>query len=114
MEREDKYPREEARCQLCGGRHVMGDCGHLGQITLKGGKQAVAGLQLCFRCLKEGHNARSCASTRQCTVSGCCGDHATILHAAPMYRKETGPSHDRRAYVRELYNEGLGARWQRK
>ena len=37
-------------------------------------------LQLCYRCLAEGHSGKSCPRSRQCAEQGCVELHHKLLH----------------------------------
>ena len=45
--------------------------------------------QLCFRCLEEGHEGKSCRKTRRCGTNHCHKVHHRLLHVNPETRMST-------------------------
>ena len=64
-------PQQIQPCQTCGGQHRIWQCKAFIQEDISERWNIVKRFQLCYRCLAEGHNGKSCPRTRRCGKNGC-------------------------------------------
>ena len=67
-------------CQVCRGQHAVWRCRAFSQKTPADRWNIAKRLQLCFRCLGEGHYGKLCPSSRMCGKNGCQENHHRLLH----------------------------------
>ena len=79
-----------SQCRLCGERHGIWKCNDFLQKSVPQRWNIAKRLQLCYRCLAEGHTGKSCTRTRVCGENGCLEVHHKLLH-----RRENIPYHQR-------------------
>ena len=72
-------PRKPAtECELCGWKHKLDTCKEFLGKSPPGRQDIATRYGLCFRCLRPGHMAQGCNSTKKCEVCG--RNHHTALH----------------------------------
>lgn len=74
-----KKPRKQS-CKHCKGDHGVYHCEKLKSCSVPERWDHVKGMNLCFRCLGEGHQGRECKRTRKCGIGGCTKVHHQLLH----------------------------------
>ncbi|XP_062711205.1 uncharacterized protein LOC134289423 [Aedes albopictus] len=68
----------EATCEICSANHPNYKCDRFVSLTVPQRRVKVRELNLCFNCLRKGHPALKCPSTKSCQE--CQGRHNTLLH----------------------------------
>ena len=81
-------PQQIQPCQVCGEQHRIWQCKAFMQENISERWNIAKRFKLCYRCLAEGHNGKSCRRTRRCGKNGCHKVHHKLLHL----HKETGRS----------------------
>ena len=67
-------------CQECGENHGIWRCRIFTQRSVADRWAVAKRLQLCFRCLGEDHQGKSCQNGRICRLDGCTDMHHCLLH----------------------------------
>ena len=67
-------------CQECGENHGIWRCQIFTQRSVPDRWAVAKRLQLCFRCLGEDHQGKSCQNGRICGLDGCTDMHHCLLH----------------------------------
>ena len=67
-------------CQECGENHGIWRCQIFTQRSVPDRWAVAKRLQLCFRCLGEDHQGKSCQRSRICGLDGCTDMHHCLLH----------------------------------
>ena len=67
-------------CQECGRQHGIWNCQDFLYKKVAERRNTAKRLQLCFRCLAEGHQGKLCPRSRQCGQGGCEKLHHRLLH----------------------------------
>ena len=67
-------------CQECGRQHGIWNCQDFLHKNVAERWNTAKRLQLCFRCLAEGHQGKLCPRSRQCGQGGCEELHHRLLH----------------------------------
>ena len=67
-------------CPVCEGHHNVRDCLHFIEKSIPNRWKTAKRLQLCYRCLSEGHYGKSCHSSHECRQNGCRELHHQLLH----------------------------------
>ena len=70
----------ETSCQACTGQHRIWECQVFIQKNASERWDFAKRFKLCFRCLAEGHEGKSCRKTRRCGQNGCHKIHHRLLH----------------------------------
>ena len=78
-------------CQACGGRHAIWRCQQFAQKHLNERWNIAKRTQLCYRCLGEGHQGKSCPSSRPCGKNGCQELLHRLLHQHDRHSESTVP-----------------------
>ena len=69
-----------SQCRLCGERHGIWRSNDFLNKSVPERWNIARRLQLCYRCLAEGHTGKSCTRTRVCGENGCLEVHHRLLH----------------------------------
>ena len=67
-------------CKVCGKKHGIWSCSVFKQKSVSDRLDTSKQLQLCFRCLADGHNGKSCPRSRQCGINESKQLHHRLLH----------------------------------
>ena len=67
-------------CQLCKEQHRIWECQAFLHKEVSERWNIAKRFQLCYRCLAEGHEGKSCRKTRRCGKDGCHKKHHRLLH----------------------------------
>ena len=73
-------PQPIQSCQTCSKQHRVWKCHEFMQKDLSERWDITKRFQLCYRCLAEGHQGKSCRTTRRCGKNGCHKVHHRLLH----------------------------------
>ena len=73
-------------CNVCGKKHGVWSCPVFKQKSVSDRWDTSKQFQLCFRCLADGHNGKSCHRSRQCGINGCKQLHHRLLHRSESTR----------------------------
>jgi len=65
-------------CLVCSQNHLIGNCPSFLKENIDKRFEIVSNLKLCLNCLKPGHIARKCISSKNCNMCG--GKHHQTLH----------------------------------
>ena len=76
-------------CPVCSGTHRIYQCDRFKSSTIEQRRQIVKGKNLCFNCMRFGHNARACKSKSTCHE--CRKQHHTMLHSGDTTAPESAP-----------------------
>lgn len=71
-------PASETACDFCGGPHGNFQCSTLTSLSTSQRREKVRVAGLCFNCLRKGHLASGCPSSKTCRT--CEARHNTLLH----------------------------------
>ena len=69
-------------CGVCGNLHGPWACQVFKQMDATQRWAKAKKLELCYRCLRHGHQGRSCQRTRTCGIDGCEDNHHRLLHTS--------------------------------
>ena len=72
--------QHETSCQACTEKHRIWKCQVFLQKDTSERWAFAKRFKLCFRCLAEGHEGKSCRKTRRCGQNGCHKVHHRLLH----------------------------------
>ena len=67
-------------CPVCEGHHNVWDCLHFIEKSIPNRWKTAKRLQLCYRCLSEGHYGKSCHRSHECRQNDCRELHHQLLH----------------------------------
>ena len=67
-------------CVVCRLKHQINKCDMFLKMSVQERFKQVYASRLCFRCLKQGHQASNCSLVSRCSHPGCSGDHHVLLH----------------------------------
>ncbi|KAK3886574.1 hypothetical protein Pcinc_009223 [Petrolisthes cinctipes] len=70
--------KPQVKCFFCNGQHYLDDCDTLLQKSEKERKAFLAGMGMCYGCLRRGHMVKDCQRRRTCRI--CNKRHPTLLH----------------------------------
>ncbi|XP_036335296.1 uncharacterized protein LOC118745753 isoform X2 [Rhagoletis pomonella] len=71
------------KCCVCDGAPSISDCQTFNEsMSARDRWEKVKSLQLCFSCLRKGHNTSNCRSKKLCDVNACRRYHHRSLHEA--------------------------------
>ena len=76
----DNHSMQNLQCRLCGARHGVWKCHEFIQKSVSERWYIAKRLQLCYRCLAEGHAGKFCQRSRVCGENGCLEVHHRLLH----------------------------------
>lgn len=82
-------------CDLCSEAHFTFKCEKLQALTPDQRRLLVEQHQLCFNCLRSGHQGNSCPSTKSCQICG--RRHHTKLHTDRRAKREAPETTDERS-----------------
>lgn len=69
------------KCRLCTGEcKSLAACNVFSKLPIESRWQKVKSFRVCFSCLKFGHRANTCYSTKECKINGCDRYHHNLLH----------------------------------
>ena len=69
-----------SRCLVCEKQHGVWVCPEFIQKSIQGRWSTAKRLQMCYRCLAQGHLGKSCPRGRICGQDGCTDNHHKLLH----------------------------------
>lgn len=73
-------------CVLCSANHELNDCVKFKALNLDQRKEKVISNNLCFKCLRAGHSAVRCSSSR---CAKCRGRHHLLLHSEELHNQRS-------------------------
>ena len=73
-------PQQIQSCNICREQHRIWECQLFLQKDASERWNIAKRFQLCYRCLAEGHQGKSCRRTRRCGTNGCLKVHHRLLH----------------------------------
>ena len=76
----DKRSLPKLICRECGKQHVIGNCRIFAQRSVRDRWNIAKRLQLCYRCLGEEHQGKSCPRSRTFGLDGCVDMQHRLLH----------------------------------
>ena len=76
------------KCPIDGGRHAIARCGTFLEMTPFERRKKARELQMCYACLKEGHQISSCSQAVVCPK--CPNHHHPLLHGSNTRRNRRG------------------------
>ena len=81
-------------CEICGSHHKIWNCENF--LNKSGPRRwdAAKRIELCFRCLAEGHRGNSCTASQSCGQNRCQELHHKLLHRSN--KQQTGNKTKRR------------------
>ena len=79
-ETEDLQNIQKLVCRECGEQHGIWSCQIFAERSVRDSWAVAKWLQLCFRCLGEDHQGKSCPRSRNCGLDGCTDMHHSLLH----------------------------------
>ena len=79
--------KKNISCDVCGDKHTIMNCSKFNKMSVPMRWQTAKCLNLCYRCLENGHRGKSCEKSRACGRSGCRKLHNTLLHT--NYKRQT-------------------------
>ncbi|KRZ70324.1 hypothetical protein T10_9555 [Trichinella papuae] len=82
-------------CPFCSGEHKAEECEKFLQADLSRRRDMVRAKEVCFRCLRTGHQAKGCREGRHCGVDGCRQQHHKLLHPSSTTESAQSPRSDR-------------------
>ncbi|MCG8077511.1 MAG: DUF1759 domain-containing protein, partial [Candidatus Thiodiazotropha taylori] len=85
-EAKDSRELQKFPCKVCGQKHGIWSCPDFKQKSVSDRWDTSKQSQLCFRCLGDGHNGKSCPRSRQCGINGCKQLHHRLLHRSESTR----------------------------
>ena len=93
-ETEDLQNIQKLICRECGEQHGIWSCQIFTQRSVRDRWTVAKWLQLCFRCLGEGHQGKSCPRSRTCGLDGCTDMHHRLLHKRKMVEQISPGKHN--------------------
>ncbi|XP_036346995.1 uncharacterized protein LOC118756332 isoform X1 [Rhagoletis pomonella] len=92
------------KCYVCDGAHSISDCQTFNEsMSVRDRWEKVKSLQLCFSCLRKGHNTSNCRSKKLCDVNACRRYHHRSLHEASS-SSSAPPTPQSRAATQSVLN----------
>ncbi|MCG8045578.1 MAG: DUF1759 domain-containing protein, partial [Candidatus Thiodiazotropha taylori] len=85
----DKRSVPKLTCRECGKQHGIWSCRIFAQRSVRDRWNVAKRLQLCYRCLGEDHQGKSCPRSRTCGLDGCVDMHHRLLHKQKTVDKRT-------------------------
>ena len=93
-ETEDLQNIQKLICRECGEQHGIWSGQIFVQRSVRDRWAVAKWLQLCFRCLGEDHQGKSCPRSRTCGLNGCTGMHHRLLHKRKMVEQMSQGKHN--------------------
>ena len=80
VNQESCHHQRKRSCQVCESQHRIWKCRAFIHEEIPERWNLARIFQLCYRCLAEGHQGKSCRKTRRCGIDGCNKVHHRLLH----------------------------------
>ena len=68
------------KCKVCDPPYGLWSCEHFKEMTVSDRWKVATNHKLCFRCLSDGHDGKTCFKSRVCWIAGCRPHHHRTLH----------------------------------
>ena len=70
------------KCAVCHGPHQVTSCKKWGETSIANRWEIAKRNELCYRCLRSGHQGKNCPENNRCGINDCKGTHHFHLHFA--------------------------------
>ena len=68
------------KCVVCHGPHQITSCKNWGEASIANRWEIAKKNELCYRCLRSGHQGKNCPENNRCGINDCKGTHHFHLH----------------------------------
>ena len=68
------------KCAVCHGPHQVTSCKKWGETSIANRWEIAKRNELCYRCLRSGHQGKNCPENNRCDINDCKGTHHFHLH----------------------------------
>ena len=68
------------KCVVCHGPHQITSCKNWGEASITNRWEIAKKNELCYRCLRSGHQGKNCPENNRCGINDCKGTHHFHLH----------------------------------
>ena len=68
------------KCAVCHGPHQVTSCKKWGETSIANRWETAKRNELCYRCLRSGHQGKNCPENNHCGINDCKGTHHFHLH----------------------------------